>query len=130
MSESKVINVGDIITGRVTSIKPYGAFLLFDNGMSGLLHISEISEKYVYDITYFAPLNAKLKVKVVGIDTANNFLRLSLKQLPDNVKINQRRRLNKEKVDPALIDFSGLEKALPCFIEMGLNQAKESRKDD
>ena len=36
-------NIGDIVKGKVTGIENYGIFIVFDDGGSGLIHISEIS---------------------------------------------------------------------------------------
>ena len=42
---------GDIITGKVTGFEKYGIFLAFENGYTGLIHISELSENFVKDVT-------------------------------------------------------------------------------
>ncbi|MFW6298775.1 MAG: S1 RNA-binding domain-containing protein, partial [Bacillota bacterium] len=42
---------GDIVQGRVTAIKPYGAFVQIDEKTSGMIHISEISHRYVKDVS-------------------------------------------------------------------------------
>ena len=45
--------VGMTVYGRVTGIKPYGAFIKFDDGVTGLIHISEISNGFVKNIDSF-----------------------------------------------------------------------------
>lgn len=42
---------GDIVQGRVTAIKPYGAFVEIDENTSGMVHISEISHRFVKDVS-------------------------------------------------------------------------------
>ena len=52
MSEDIKYNIGDIVTGRISGIQNYGAFVTLQNGMQGLIHISEISSKFVRNINY------------------------------------------------------------------------------
>ena len=44
---------GDVVKVRITAIEKYGAFAMIDEEYSGLIHISEITKKYVRDITDF-----------------------------------------------------------------------------
>ena len=59
------IQVGDIVKGMITGIQPYGAFVALDNGHKGLIHISEISERYVRDVHSYVRLNERVSVKVL-----------------------------------------------------------------
>ena len=84
------MKIGDIVKGKVTGIKPYGAFVKFEDESTGLIHISEISNGFVKDINNFVKLNEMLEVKVIDVDEENNQYRLSLKALNDK-KRNKRR---------------------------------------
>ena len=42
--------IGTIINGKITRIMPFGAFIQSDDGLTGLVHISEVSLNYVSDI--------------------------------------------------------------------------------
>lgn len=72
--------VGDVFEGRVDSIKPYGAFIDF-NGKSGLLHVSEIDNKRVDDVTEYFQEGDTIQVKIIGIDERSGKIRLSRKAL-------------------------------------------------
>ena len=72
---------GDIIQGIVTSIKKYGVFFSFDGGYIGLLHISEISNNFVNDISKGFSLGDCVNLKILTIDKENKFLNVSLKQV-------------------------------------------------
>ena len=50
MSTIDDYKVGMTVYGKITGIKPYGAFVKFDDNVSGLIHISEISHGFVKDI--------------------------------------------------------------------------------
>ena len=54
--------VGNVVQGKVTGITDYGIFLTLDDGYSGLIHISEISDKFVQNISEYVSLNEILSV--------------------------------------------------------------------
>ena len=45
--------VSDVVCGKVTAIMNFGAFVLLEDGTSGLVHISEISKNFVKDVNDF-----------------------------------------------------------------------------
>ena len=53
---------GQIVEGKITGIQPYGAFVALDRNTSGLIHISEISDGYVRDISRFVKVGDIVKV--------------------------------------------------------------------
>lgn len=74
--------VGQLVIGKVYNVKPYALFMSFDDGVTGLLHISEISDSFVRDIEKYGSVGDEIKVKVLTIDKDNGFLRVSYKQVP------------------------------------------------
>lgn len=115
-NKEDTIYVGDIVEGTVTGIKSYGVFLLFDNGTTGLVHISELSSSFVNDTSNYATIGNKLKVKVIGVDNDNHY-KLSIKQLHNDNNVNKKVNTNiKEtsmgfknlgcKIDEWISDFS------------------------
>lgn len=74
--------VGQLIVGKVYNVKPYALFMSFEEGVTGLLHISEISDSFVRDIEKYGSVGDEIKVKVLSIDKENGFLRVSYKQVP------------------------------------------------
>ncbi len=83
MAEYKV---NDIVTGVVTGIEKYGIFVGLENGYSGLIHISEVSNFYVKDINNFATIGKNITSKVLKIDRKNKKLILSLKETDNSFK--------------------------------------------
>lgn len=124
------IKVGDIIEGIVTSIKKYGAFLSFENGYIGLLHISEISGKFIANIFNYFEIGDKIKVRVKSIDVGSKHLSVSMIDLPrdlNHLKIGHKKESAYNSIKN--IDFSKLDKALPKMIELELErEKKEERK--
>lgn len=119
--------MNDIVEGIVTKVQTYGAFLNFANGQTGLLHISEISDKFVRNVHQFCPLGSKLKVQIIEIDEANHFLRLSLKRMNHEESVQEppkNNRKQREKINDKDIDFTSLENRLPEWIQI-VHQRKE-----
>ena len=73
------ITVGSILDGKVKSITKFGAFVVLDEGKTGLVHISEVARTFVNDIHEHLTEGQDVKVKVIAID-ANGRLNLSIKQ--------------------------------------------------
>jgi len=73
--------VGDIFTGTVRSIMPYGAFVNIGKGTDGLLHISEINWDRVENVEDVLKEGDKVEVKLTEIDQKSGKLRLSRKVL-------------------------------------------------
>jgi small subunit ribosomal protein S1 len=75
---------GAIVTGRVASIRPYGAFVDLGGGVQGLLHVSEMSWARVTDPAQIVQQGQEITVTVLEVDEARKKLALGLKQLqPD-----------------------------------------------
>ena len=62
------VKVGKIYTGRVVSIKDFGAFVEIAPETDGLCHVSELSDNYVERVTDFVNVGDEVKVKVILID--------------------------------------------------------------
>jgi S1 RNA binding domain protein len=73
------IQVGQIIEGTVTGITRFGAFVALPNGQTGLVHISEVADSYVNDITDYVHENETVQVKVLSTDDRGK-VALSIRQ--------------------------------------------------
>ncbi len=65
------IKVGRIYTGKVSSIKDFGAFVEIAPGKDGLLHISELSDGFVKSVTDVVKIGEIIEVKVIAVDDQN-----------------------------------------------------------
>ena len=117
--------IGDLIVGKITSVKPYALFLSFENGSNGLLHISELSDSYIRDIEKYGSLGDEIKVKVIAIDEANGFLRVSYKRVPEEERYSTHINEARIYLEESEKDFSELEKKLPIWINETLKKVKE-----
>ncbi|KAJ9564256.1 hypothetical protein OSB04_000222 [Centaurea solstitialis] len=74
----RAIEVGGVYKGIVSSIKEYGAFVEFNGGQQGLLHVSELSHEPVSKISDVISVGQKLSLMCIGQDLRGN-IKLSLK---------------------------------------------------
>ncbi len=73
------VEVGNIYEGTITRITNFGAFCEILPGKSGLIHISEISDEYVKNVSDFLKVGDRVRVKVIGVDDLGR-ITLSKKQ--------------------------------------------------
>jgi small subunit ribosomal protein S1 len=74
---------GTIIRGRVTSVTDFGVFLEIEEGIEGLIHVSELSREKVENPRDFAKPGDLLDAVVLGIDGVDRKIALSIKHLDD-----------------------------------------------
>ena len=110
---------GMIVEGRVTGIQPYGAFVSLDHNASGLIHISEISDGYVKDISSFVQPGDTIKVKIIDFDPRSRQAKLSLKALHRTHARNRRKQYAHSRATlPSMkIGFSSIASSLEGWIQ-------------
>ncbi len=104
-------NIGDVISGKVTGIEKYGIFLSLTDGSSGLIHISEISDQFVRNVSDYVVMGETIKAKVIGYDE-NDHYKLSIKNF--EYKKNCR---NHRKIVETASGFSTLGRMLKIWVE-------------
>jgi small subunit ribosomal protein S1 len=72
--------IGQVVPGRVTKLVPFGAFVRVDEGIEGLVHISELAERHVEIPEQVVQVGNEIFVKVIDIDLERRRISLSLKQ--------------------------------------------------
>ena len=72
--------VGQVVSGKVVQIKEYGAFVELEPGLDGLVHISEVANKRVNDISEELTVGQTVEAKILDIDTERKRISLSIKQ--------------------------------------------------
>ena len=79
--EEKIANikVGSVLTGTVESLQNYGAFVRLEDGLSGLVHVSQISQKRIKFPKDVLNVGDEVQVKVIGIDLNKKRIQLSMK---------------------------------------------------
>jgi general stress protein 13 len=100
-----MIDKGSIVIGKVTGLQDYGVFVKVMD-YDGLIHISELSDKFVRDVRDYLTVGDMIDLKVLEVDEINKKLKLSYKAVKER-KIN--RRYN--------IGFKSIENKLDKWIE-------------
>jgi small subunit ribosomal protein S1 len=88
--------IGQVVPGKVTKLVPFGAFVRVEEGIEGLVHISELAERHVELPEQVVNVGDDIFVKVIDIDLERRRISLSLKQA------NQGVDLESEDFDPSL----------------------------
>ncbi|MDN6376805.1 30S ribosomal protein S1, partial [Corynebacterium sp.] len=76
--------IGQIVPGKVTKLVPFGAFVRVEEGIEGLVHISELAERHVEVPDQIVTVGQELMVKVIDIDLERRRISLSLKQADED----------------------------------------------
>ena len=76
------VEVGSVMEGVVETLQPYGAFVRLENGVSGLVHVSQISHTRIKDPSVVLQEGDQVKVKVIAIKDGK--LSLSIKALEED----------------------------------------------
>lgn len=79
--EEKIANVkvGSVVTGKVESLQNYGAFVRLEDGLSGLVHVSQISQKRIKSPKDVLNAGDEVTVKIIGVKDGK--ISLSMKAL-------------------------------------------------
>ena len=73
------LEVGNIVEGKVTGITKFGAFVALPEGKSGLVHISEIANSFVSNVSEYVQMGQAVKVRVLNV-TEDGKINLSIKR--------------------------------------------------
>ena len=76
--------IGQIVPGKVTKLVPFGAFVRVEEGIEGLVHISELAERHVEVPDQVVNVGEEVMVKVIDIDLERRRISLSLKQADED----------------------------------------------
>ncbi|MDG5790093.1 S1 domain-containing post-transcriptional regulator GSP13 [Evansella sp. AB-P1] len=77
---SSQYEVGSIVEGKVTGIKPFGAFVALDDQKQGLVHISHVAHGFVKEINDHLSVGDEVKVKVLSVDEESGKISLSIRE--------------------------------------------------
>ncbi len=93
------IEEGAILTGKVTGLTDFGAFVELEGGKTGMIHISEVSTSYVKDIKDFLTVGQEVKAVVVAVSPEGK-ISLSSKRLMEKEKPAQPQSEQKQQFRP------------------------------
>lgn len=126
------LNEGDVFEGEVKSLTNFGAFVEVADGIQGLVHVSEISNKHVDKPSDVLKVGQTVKVKVLNIDPSDRRISLSIKAADsnasssDNNSSRPRRSRNENSVNKKYMSDNDNGFALGDIIGDQLKDRKQS----
>ena len=90
------VAVGTVMDGTVETLQPYGAFVKLENGLSGLVHVSQISHTRIKDPSVVLKVVDSVKVKVIAVKDGK--LSLSMKALEEDTAAREEEELRNIKL--------------------------------
>ena len=107
---------GEVVNGRVTGIEKYGVFLSFEEDCIGLIHISELSEHFVKDVSLYANVGDVIPCVILSVDD-------EMKQLKCSIKNTDYGKERDSHIDHG---FAPLKKQLPIWMDEKLKEYQEN----
>lgn len=119
---AKYYKVGDVLTGTVTGVQPYGAFVALDEHTQGLVHISEITYGFVKNVGELLQVGQPVQVKVLEIDQSAQKISLSIRALQEKPPMKKRDALPRKTLQDHVNEsdangFNSLKDKLQEWIE-------------
>lgn len=110
-------NEGDVVTAKITKIEKYGVFAKIDDEYSGLIHISELADKYIKDISEYVNIGDEINVKILDMSRKSNQLKLSSKNVNNDLF-----KKRKSGIKETVFGFYLLKSSLPKWIDKKLKE--------
>ena len=109
---------GTIVKGKVTSVTDFGLFIELEEGIEGLIHVSELSKEKIDNPKDFAEVGSVLEAAVLQVDTVDRKIALSVKNIDEQ----------KEKAE--VNEFMGAQKQATSSFGALLQGAMDRNKTD
>jgi small subunit ribosomal protein S1 len=104
--------VNEIVHGKVTKLVSFGAFVEIEEGVEGLIHISELAQHHVEDPSEVLRNGLEVNVKIIEIDPERRRLSLSLKRLEPEYRIHEDAMAHELAVEEEAAEAEGEEPAV------------------
>ena len=108
----------EIVKCTVTGFKDYGIFVKINDEYNGLIHISEISESFVRNVSDYVEVGEEIYAKVIEIDEENKHIKLTIKDMNYKVDGNNIKEIDKN-------GFMPLKKNLNIWINEKIKEIKK-----
>ena len=79
-------NIGDIVSGKIVNILEFGAFVRLEEGVDGLVHVSQISKEHVNKPSDVLEVGQEVQVKIIDIDEEEKRISLSMRELEEDIE--------------------------------------------
>ena len=114
-------NVGDIVKCKISGVTDYGVFVKLDDDYNGLVHISEISDRFVSSVERLYITGDVIEAKVLEVDEEKKQVKLSIKDYKENKK-------KKKKIEEKGEGFKPLKENLDKWVQEKLKELEKNAK--
>ena len=119
------MKIGDKLSGRITGIQSYGAFVELETGVTGLIHISEIRTGFIENIYDVLKIGEEVLVQVVDFDEYTGKASLSIRTLEEEKhQLPRRRRFSSDRFN---YGFAPLKRMMPIWTKEALQHLKNQK---
>ncbi len=98
--------VGSVVSGTVTKIVDFGAFVRLEDGIEGLVHISQLADRRVGRPDEVVSVGETVTVKVIGLREQEHRISLSIRQAMEDRERNEYRRYMKESKESDVVTIA------------------------
>lgn len=119
--------IGNIYDGKIVNVTNFGVFVDI-NGETGLVHISEVSNKYVKDIREYLKDKKDVKVKVLSVDDSGK-ISLSIRQVEDKGQMGYKKSSYKKDLDSSKNSKLKFEDILSKYLKDSEERMQDFRKN-
>ena len=95
--------IGDIVSGKIVNLLDFGAFVRLEEGVDGLVHVSQISREHVNKPSDKLKIGEQIMVKIIDINEDDRRISLSIKELEDDEEDNT--KVENEDIDVKIEDI-------------------------
>ena len=81
--------IGTEVSGKIIKVTSFGAFAEFDDGLEGLIHVSQLSSKNITDPEEAVKVDDNIRAKVIKVDVDKKKIALSIKAHEENLDLSQ-----------------------------------------
>ncbi|HOY46038.1 MAG TPA: S1 RNA-binding domain-containing protein [Candidatus Dojkabacteria bacterium] len=126
----KKYKVGQRVMGEVTKIVDYGAFVRIEEGLNGLIHISELSDRLVKDPGKIVEVNKSYELEIISISRDDRHLGLSLKRVLRSPKSEESVPSESKATEEVVVEEPKKELAKEMGVSPEMERLKELLGDD
>ena len=116
---------GEILEGKVSAITKFGAFVSLPEGKSGMVHISEVANTYVKDISEHLQVGQEVKVVVLNVDEKGK-LSLSIKKAQEKKREEPKKEESAKSFEDMLSKF--MSDSSKKISDLNLDTGKRNRR--
>ncbi|MGY3767132.1 CvfD/Ygs/GSP13 family RNA-binding post-transcriptional regulator [Vagococcus vulneris] len=119
--------IGMVLTGQITGVQPYGAFVSLSQNHQGLIHVSEVRHGFVKNIFDELSVGEQVRVRIIDVDEYTKKISLSMRVLEevDSKVITGMKRKRYFTNRKKKIGFESIEKKLDSWIDEAIDDILE-----